>query len=299
MPDDAMVQRLDRPRVILCADDYAMTEGVSRSIEDLAQAGCLSAASVMVTTRHWPDMGSRACRMRAEIAVGLHFNLTLGKPLGPMPMLAPQGAFPRIGDLTARALRGEIDRTEIAAEVRRQVDRFETVSGHPPDFIDGHQHVHALPAIRDGVLEALVARGRRPRPLVRDPADRIAAILKRGTALPKALSLCWLARGFGAAARQAGFPVNDSFAGVSDFSSTGVARDFDRAAIGAGSLHIVMCHPGYVDDELRTIDPVTVRRHAEHRLLMEKQPFADRLWRPGRDAAGPPVDWSRIGSGPT
>lgn len=296
MPADASERPSGPPRVMLCADDFAMTEGVSRSIEDLAQSGCLSATSAMVTTRHWPVMGGRALALRAHIAVGLHLNLTLGAPLGAMPMLASSGMLPGIGDLTARALRGDIDRAEIAAEVRRQADRFEAVSGHPPDFIDGHQHVHALPAIRDGVLDGLAGRWQGTPPLVRDPADRVASILKRGTALPKALSLCWLARGFGAVARQAGFPVNDSFAGVSDFSPSRVARDFARAAIGAGPLHLVMCHPGFVDDELRTIDPVTERRHTEHRLLLEQRPFAERLWRPVRGADGPPVDWGRMGS---
>lgn len=284
-------------RILLCADDYAMTDGVSRAIEDLARGGCLSATSVMVTTRHWSQLGDRARRLRQHIAVGLHINLTLGAPLGAMPSLAPSGRFPIIGDLTARALRGGIDRAEVAAEVLRQLDRFQDVCGHPADFIDGHQHVHALPGIRDGVLDALTSRSRNPPPLVRDPAGRATDILRRGSAVAKALTLTWLARGFGAAARRAGFPVNDSFAGVSDFSPSSAARDFERAAVGAGALHLVMCHPGFVDEELAMIDPVTERRRVEYGILLERQPFAGRLWRPQRDASGPPVDWRNSGSG--
>ena len=284
-------------RVVLCADDYAMTVGVSRSIEELAGAGCLSAASAMVTTRHWPDLGDRARKLRGDIAVGLHLNLTLGSPLGAMPHFAPNNRLPKVGDVTARALRGEIDCKEIAAEVRRQLDRFEEICGHPPDFVDGHQHVHALPGLRHGVLDALANRTWKTRPLVRDPADRLASILKRGTALPKALTLAWLARGFGAAARRAGFPVNDSFAGLTDFAPMGTARDFERAAIGAGPLHLVMCHPAHVDHELGAIDPVTERRRIEHQYLMDNRPFSGLLWRPDRGPSGPPVDWRLQGSG--
>lgn len=297
MPADDPARRPAMSRIVLCADDYAMTDGVSRSIEYLAHEGCLSATSAMVTTPHWPELGARARDLRAHVAVGLHINLTLGAPLGAMPSLAPSGKLPRVGEVTARALRGEIDREEIAAEVLRQLDRFETVCGHPPDFVDGHQHVHALQGLRDGVIDALSARRRDPLPLVRDPADRLSAILKRGTALPKTLSLHWLARGFGAAVRRAGFPVNDSFAGVSDFLPSSAVREFERAAIGASPLHLVMCHPGFVDDELGAIDPVTERRRVEHQLLLDRRPFADRLWRPQREANGPPVDWGRPGSG--
>lgn len=283
-------------RIILCADDYAMTEGVSRSIDELAAAGRLSAASVIVTSRHWPALGDRARALRRHIAVGLHINFTLGAPLGPMPGLAPANRFPGIGDVTARAIRGDIERAEIAAEALRQIDAFAAVSGHPPDFVDGHQHVHALPGVRLGVLDALAARPQSQPPLVRDPADSAAAILRRGTAVPKAMALWWLARGFGDAVRRAGFPVNDSFAGVSDFAPSKTSRDFERAAIGRGPLHLVMCHPGYVDDELAGIDPVTERRRVEHELLMEGRHFAARLWRPQRDAAGSPVDWRRVGA---
>ncbi len=284
----------DSVRIILCADDYAMTDGVSRSIDELAEAGRLSATSVIVTSRHWPKLGNRARILRKHIAIGLHINLTLGSPLAKMPNFAPSGRFSSVGDVTARALRGDIERAEIAAEVMRQIDAFSAVCGHPPDFVDGHQHVHALPGIRNGVLDALAACPQARPPLIRDPADSLAAILQRGTAVPKAMALWWLARGFGDAARRGGFPVNESFAGVTDFAPSKTSSDFERAAIGRGPMHLVMCHPGYVDDELAGIDPVTERRRVEHELLMGGSHFAARLWRPQRDVSGPPVDWRAI-----
>lgn len=288
--------KADSVRIILCADDYAMTEGVSKSIDELANAGRLSATSVIVTSRHWPTLGARARTLRGHIAVGLHINLTLGSPLGAMPGFAPSGRFSGVGDVTARALRGDIERAEIAVEVLRQIDAFAAVCGHPPDFIDGHQHVHALPGIRNGVLDALAARPQVRPPLIRDPADSLAAILQRGTAVTKAMALWWLARGFGDAARRGGFPVNESFAGVTDFAPSKTSSDFERAAIGRGPMHLVMCHPGYVDDELAGIDPVTERRRVEHDLLMGGRHFTARLWRPRRDVSGPPVDWWAIGA---
>ena len=54
------------PRIVLCADDYAMTDDISQGIEALALARRLSAASAMVTTRHWPAHGARLAHLRGE-----------------------------------------------------------------------------------------------------------------------------------------------------------------------------------------------------------------------------------------
>ena len=90
--------------IILTADDYAMTDGVSRAIEDLARARRLSATSAMVTMPGWREAAPRIAALRGEIAIGLHLNLTVGAPLGPMPKLAPDGIFPSLKSLLARSL---------------------------------------------------------------------------------------------------------------------------------------------------------------------------------------------------
>lgn len=278
---------------MVCADDFAMTNGISNSIIELAEAGCISATSAMTTSVHWPSHASWLARVRGRIATGLHFNLTLGRPLGPMTQLAPLGTFPTIGAVTARALAGALKRDEIAAEFARQLASFEAELGLPPDHIDGHQHVHALPVVRHAVLDVLAAHygSSRQRPLLRNPADSLARIAQRGRARSKATTLAGLASGFDRAVQQAGFACNDSFAGVSDFAVGGVEADFAAAAIAPGARHLVMCHPGFVDDELKRIDPVTQRREGEHAFLL-RQHFALPIWRPRRTPTGDALAWS-------
>src|SRR5262245_43853684 len=103
--------------IILCADDYAMTEGVSRAIGELAAARRLPATSVMTTPPHWQRMAPRPLVHRGHLSIGLHLNLTLGPPLGQMPRLAPQGSLPPLKSLTAWALGGVLDAEEIGAEI--------------------------------------------------------------------------------------------------------------------------------------------------------------------------------------
>jgi predicted glycoside hydrolase/deacetylase ChbG (UPF0249 family) len=265
--------------VILCADDYAISEGVSRAIEELAAAGRLSAASALVTLPTWRAHGPRLAALRPRIAIGLHVNLTLGAPLGPMSGLAPSGSLPPLRNLLMRGLAGRLDTAEIAAEISRQIDRFETATGHAPDFIDGHEHVHVLAGVRDGLIRAVTSRFAAERPLIRDPADRVAAIIARGGPFWKALALSALAAGFGARVRGAGFPTNRGFAGVSAFDTTvSFARELERFFRHPGSCHIVMCHPGYADTELARLDPVVGRREQELEALMNAPGLDKVIW---------------------
>jgi hypothetical protein len=69
-----------------------------------------------------------------------------------------------------------------------------------------------------GPLLAILARRYAGRlPLLRVPADRPSAIRERRVATGKALGVSALASGFARAAERCGLPVNDGFAGVSDF----------------------------------------------------------------------------------
>jgi predicted glycoside hydrolase/deacetylase ChbG (UPF0249 family) len=249
-------------RVVLCADDFGLTEGVSRGILELAHRGRISATSAMTNGAWWPRLAGSLSALHGAIGVGLHLTLTAGAPLGPMPRLAPNGVFPSLSDILRASFAGRLPRDEIAAEIERQLDAFEDAFGAMPDFVDGHQHVHVLPGIRGALIAALAQRSARP--WLRDPTDRPAAILRRGIAVRKALFVGGLAAGFRRAAEAAGFSTNDGFSGFSPFDPRiDAARILERAFDRLGPRPVVMCHPGYVDDALRGVDPVVEPRAAE------------------------------------
>lgn len=283
------------PPVILCADDFAIAEGVSRGIEELASAGRLSATGAIVTGRLWTGHAVRLAALRSRIAIGLHLNLTLGAPLGACPSLAPDGRFLSIGELSRKAVSGGIDTAEVEAEARRQLDCFVQRAGCAPDFLDGHQHAHALPRMRDGVLAALAAFAPAGGMLLRDPSDGLGAILARAQSIKKAVGVKYLARGLRSAARRAGLIVNEGFSGFSDYDTRRpYARELERGFRRTGHRHLMMCHPGYVDDELRGLDPLTDRREQELAALLAAKGLRERLWRPDRSSgAGIWQAWPR------
>ncbi|MGF9759518.1 ChbG/HpnK family deacetylase [Microvirga sp. 0TCS3.31] len=254
--------------VILCADDFGLAGGVSRGIVELAEMGRLSATGAMTNMPGWRRAGGDLRPLQGRIAVGLHLNLTTGSPLGSMPQLAPSGVFPSLKDLLPRALKRLLPADEIAQEIERQLDAFVEVHGEPPAFVDGHQHVHVLPVIRPALIRVLQEKGYAGRVWLRDPSDRLAAILRRPIGRSKALVVKSLARGFARSAQAAGFRTNEGFSGFAPLDlSVPAARVFEEAFSTLGAYPLVMCHPGYVDDELRALDPAVESRVEELNYL--------------------------------
>lgn len=287
--------------ILLIADDFGISEGVSDGIAQLGKAHRISGTSALVTLARWPQDGRRLADLRNDMAVGLHINLTLGAPLGPLPKLAPGGILPPIGVLARKSVAGRLDHAELDGEISRQLARFTEITGHKPDFIDGHQHVHALPVVRDALISAIMRfyGATRFKPLVRVPTDSLSTLLARPRARSKALVLAALAAGFAKRLGTAGLPFNDSFGGVTGFGSStaDVQRDLSSSLVGAGRLHLVMCHPGVPSDELAAIDPITTRRAAELDVLSLDNELSPYLCQPRRDGADGAIDWAPLTSG--
>jgi chitin disaccharide deacetylase len=254
----------------LIADDYAMTAGVSRGILRLLEHARISGAGAMTSRVHWKGWSHALRGFHGAADLGVHLNLTMGEPLTAMPKFAPAGRLPAIGEVAKAALSLRLPTDEIAGEIAAQLDAFENAVGHRPDFIDGHQHVHGLPGVRRALFQVLEARyAKGPKPWLRDPADSMARVVKRGRHMQKALAVGGLTSGFGGAARRAGFLTNEGFAGFSAFDpKQDYAADFAGYLAAAGSRHLVMCHPGEIDEELPRVDPVVETRPLELAFLL-------------------------------
>ena len=255
--------------LILCADDYALSPGVTRGILDALAKGRLNATGAMTNRPIWKEAAPDVAAFSDRADIGLHLNLTFGAPLGAMPNLAPAGAFPKLGPFLKAARAGLLPGGEVRAEIARQLDAFEDAMGRAPAFVDGHQHVQILPGVRDWLMDELVRRGLAGRLWLRDSADRLPRILARRIELPKALVLAALARGFAAQAHRMGFHTNDGFAGFSAFDARrNYGRDFARYLISPGPRHLVMCHPGHADIDPSAGDEVTASRPHELAFLL-------------------------------
>ncbi len=255
--------------LILCADDYGMTAGVSAAIRTLVTEGRLNAVSVMMPP---PASGAETAALRsaveaAPVPVSIGLHLTLTGPFRPLDaQFAPKAGehFTSLPALMGAAYAGRLKRPRMEAEILAQIAAFKRAFGHPPAFIDGHQHVQLLPTIRDGLIH--VATAEAPSAWLRQcgGAGRPAAMLLN----PKIAVMESLSRAFRGRALAAGRSTNPAFSGSYVFSPKArFSALFPRFLTGLPAGSVVMCHPGHVDDTLKRLDPVTDLRQHEFDYL--------------------------------
>ncbi len=252
-------------RLRLVADDYGISPAVNRAIRDLIARGRLNATSVMVGTPSFAKAEAETLTgvTAGRAAIGLHFTLTapfraLSSAFRPA---AADGSFLSLRQMLARGLSRTLDGRAAAIEVEHQIEAFHDAFGRLPDFIDGHQHVHLLPQIGDALLAVMKART--PAAWVRQ-CGRTSPLLKRGSHA-KAHLLDVLSRRMRSRAHALGVPTNPGFAGAYNFGHrSSYEAVFASFLDGLPDGGVVMCHPGFVDAELRRLDHLTDMREQEY-----------------------------------
>jgi chitin disaccharide deacetylase len=260
-------------RIWLCADDYGLSPGVNRGIRELIELGRLNATSVMVVG---PAIGrDEVSSLKAAIAnsprcaIGLHATLTA--PFYPLTMhFRPLegGMFLRLAKLLRAGLLRRLDPEIIRAELTAQLAAFSELFGRAPDFVDGHQHAQLFPGVRDAFLAAVKENA--PNAWVRQSGRNQP--LARRLGAPKPLFLDILSAQFRRRAARADIAFNPAFAGAYDFSQQ---PDFSalmqQFLDGLPEGGVIMCHPGFVDETLISLDPFTVQREHEYAFLGGEQ----------------------------
>lgn len=219
-------------------DDWGADAAVNEAVCRLAGAGRISATSAQVGGPAWRS-GLAALRGldAAHLDIGLHLDFT------EHPLDAAQRR--PLGRLIALALARRLDVRALRREIAAQLTAFEDGLGRPPAHVDGHQHVHQLPQVRDALWAELQARygGAQPRPWLRVSRPPRGAGWQAGG---KAAVIGAL--GGGALAREAaarGWPHSRRLLGIARFDG-----DEDRYAAqlrgwlkDAQDGDVLMCHP--------------------------------------------------------
>ncbi len=248
-------------RIVINADDFGMTAGVTRAILEAHAAGVVSSTSLMANGAA-TDLAIEAARRTPALGVGLHVNVTSGRPLLPareVPSLCgDDGAFLGLSRFVRRALAGRVASEEVAAECDAQIARMRE-AGLPITHVDSHHHVHVLPSVwapvaacarRAGIgimrlpLEPLRDSARRPRMVVAQTLFRFShRVASRRIASPRHV---------------------DHFRGFSLTGKKALARAIVRVldTLEPGTTEL-MVHPGYADRELERWAKLTRERETE------------------------------------
>jgi predicted glycoside hydrolase/deacetylase ChbG (UPF0249 family) len=245
-------------RLIINADDFGISAGVTAGILEAHAAGTVTSTSMMVGCPGWDDAAAQG-RGTTSLGIGLHFNLLVGRPVtGATTLTDPRtGTFVPLGVLVRRALAGQLSRGEVAAECAAQLAAIRD-AGIPVTHIDSHRHTHALPVIRSAVAGVALGEGlplRRPVESHRWFPNDLESQVHRGL-----IGWSWRLTSLGAPATRA----PDHFIGVSMQGGERFAGQLTEVLgrLPEGTTEL-MVHPGHVDEQLSAVDGYTWQRELE------------------------------------
>ncbi|MDY6483043.1 ChbG/HpnK family deacetylase [Acinetobacter faecalis] len=185
----------------------------------------------------------------------MHFDLT---------GLSGVGA---LKDILLKVYLGKFQPNELQSIIQQQLDCFEQKIGQQPDFIDGHQHVHQFPQVRDTLLDCLVQRYDHKIPIrtktyQTDLKAKIIYFLGGYKLRQKLIQQQW--------------SHNPSFAGIYSFNTdlTGLKTLWEGWLKQASNNSVIMCHSARIDRNWT--DEIYAARCIEYEWLLSDEFLA--LW---------------------
>jgi predicted glycoside hydrolase/deacetylase ChbG (UPF0249 family) len=234
-PGADLVVAIEKKQLVICADDFGMNRAINAGILELARLRRINATSCLV---EGPAFAEHAAALKKSgLKLGLHLNFT--------EAMGNEGVYFPLSALIARSYLHQLDTARIRAQIARQLDRFESVIGQRPEFVDGHQHIHQLPQIRETLLSELARRYEAPRPWLRYTYARSSSGLPLRARIKAQVVQRLGSYPLAQLARRRGFSLNTAFLGVYDFDGGAQAYRMLLAAWlkSAGNGDVLMCHP--------------------------------------------------------
>lgn len=249
------------PALCVVVDDFGLSDGVCVAALTLIQQRRVHAIGCQVGAAAWARWSPHARALQpALVDVGLHLDFT------ETPLRMPAQS---LRHLMAASWTRRLDASLVRTEILAQLDAFEQAMGRPPAYVDGHQHVHQFPVVREALLDELLSRYPTALPWLRST---------RHAAQPRGVGAQWRAAAkasvierlgashFAALVQSRGGQLNERLCGVYDFRGDGHAylarADAWLRACRTGDL--LMCHPAVRD---APGDPIAPARRAEYRAL--------------------------------
>ncbi len=214
--------------VYLTADDYGYNAAVDDAVLALIELGRLSGTGCMTRAPGWRTAAARIRPHVGQAGFGLHLDFT---EFGPMRR--------NLWPLIAASLARRLDPRRLRDEIVTQCALFEDATGRAPDYVDGHQHVHQLPQIRDTLVDVLAERYAHRLPVLRISDARPADGSK-----PLFIA-CLGAAALARRARAAGLSITPRLLGAYGFEGDAAAyrRRLQHWIVTADDGDAVMCHP--------------------------------------------------------
>jgi len=139
-------------KLIINADDFGVTEGVTKGVIDSYADGVLTSATLLVNMP-FTEFALEEAKKHPGLGVGIHLAATIGRPLvaGAKSFTDSEGDFLKLSDYPGYNV--DVDPEELYKEWKAQMEQFIRLAGKLPTHIDSHHHVHTLHGYHDMVAQ--------------------------------------------------------------------------------------------------------------------------------------------------
>jgi predicted glycoside hydrolase/deacetylase ChbG (UPF0249 family) len=253
-------------RLIINADDYGRTPGISRGIRDAHLRGLVTSSTVMMNMPPAVNELKIAQKETPNLGLGVHLVLTAGKPLlpaGKIPSLSTsEGSFHKVDEFVklAKALNLE----EVRAEWSAQIEAFIVAAGKKPTHLDSHHHSSYF---TPGLLQSMFELAREYDLPIRLPIAHNTG--KNIEGLPEELTPSLSE--FAPPLLEKFQPNSPDAFFASFYDDYATRREFLRILsnfLPNGTFEI-MCHPGYADEVFAKESSYAFQRQAELEILTD------------------------------
>lgn len=223
-------------KVLFNADDFGLTKGINDGIIKSHIDGLVDSTTLMMNGLA-VEHAVLAAKKTPSLKVGIHLVLTWGKPLSTeVPDLINKDGFFKYRNTYAQSEAPNVDQVEL--EWKTQIEAFLN-TGLELHHIDSHHHIHSWEPLKDVVVKL---------------ANEFQVPVRKVDTLSVHKDILL---------------TNELYL---DFYGPGVSKDiFERLKESKSDSIEVMCHPGYVDNDLHTVSSYCNLREKELEVLCSLQ----------------------------
>jgi hopanoid biosynthesis associated protein HpnK len=265
-------------KLIVTADDFGLTRRVNEAIEIAHRDGVVTTASLMVNGSGF-DSAVEIAQERPHLDLGLHLNLTEGKPVTPFSKIStlatPHGfIYTHPSRLAAALILPRVRIADLEQEIRAQIEKA-MLARLQISHIDGHKHVHAIPAVIRLIAKIAPEYGIHAVRCVKETVPRLRSLLARNRSSRRQIILQY---GFGrvlstawaispAASSTFRVVTPQRFYGITQTGFLDLDTFVEILQDLTDGTNELMCHPGYVDDDLKRT-PTRLHEQRERELTL-------------------------------
>lgn len=275
---------MSEKKIVICADDYAYSTQASKAIRELLLKNKINATSCMTDTKFWikeaKNLKKEINKTKNNNLIGLHFTLTEQVNSKHFIRSCFKNKNISLLELLIRSKLRLVSFDKIYEILNYQYNAFIKEFNKQPDFIDGHQHIHQFPVVRDVFIKfykdnKLVSNNcflRTTYPLY-GSKDLLKQIIIKASG----------SKIFARLIKKNNIPTNIGFSGLYKLKSESYENirscyKYFFSEVKHNSL--IMCHPGLQADrsegEGEGLDEIATRRVLEYKYFISKD-FDDDL----------------------